>query len=108
MTKFLEGAYTVFAIITVVLVVVLCVTLAWDALAWLTGNEDSWRNTRFRGAIYTFAALLLIQIPMAIINSAHGWSFKRYSLSRSGKSHLPPKDPAERNKWANRLPPYDG
>lgn len=77
----------------------LWISLIWDTLAWLTNNQQAWKNTAFRGALFSFGALIVWHILTALADKI--WR------AVATPPNAPPADPAERLKWANRLPPYD-
>ncbi len=96
-------------LIQMILFVVFIIILPWDLLAWLTGNQDTWKNTGFRGPIILFSIMVVMAIFAGIINAiAHGvGSVKQKLQGKTDGAGMPPSDPSERHKWANRLPPYD-
>lgn len=112
--RFLEA---IIGLTVAVVPLVLVVTVAWDGLAWLTNNQDSWRNTGFRAAGFSLAALLIALLVLLPAGFFFGWASSRLDESAKAAEHKasgdpktgrPPANTPERYKWANRLPPYDG
>ncbi|MGY6634839.1 MAG: hypothetical protein ACXIU8_14020 [Alkalilacustris sp.] len=102
------------ALVLILLTATLFITLPWDLLVWLTGNEDSWRHTGFMAPLAAFVGIVVIRLLCAAVDGFFalvGAGTKALSRSWAAKpravKEAPPACPQERYKWSNRLPPYD-
>lgn len=98
----------------ILLTCVLVITLPWDLLVWLTGNEDNWRHTGFRAPLIAVAGIILIQIMLVVVEGFFNVMDRASEfVLRGGRQNAKPKSEAtlaereDRYKWANRLPPHD-
>jgi hypothetical protein len=90
------------------------ITLPWDILVWLTGNENSWRHTGFMVPLASLAGIIVLALLNAAWNGVAALGAKAVKTVTEGRTkkpravkRKPPECPQERYKWANRLPPYD-
>jgi len=81
-------------------------TIIWDTLAWLTANEDVWRNTGFRVPIISCIVSILLYGASFPINSAI-YEARNEIKYLDSKSARPKKHSREYLDWANRTGKYD-
>lgn len=109
--RYLDRITSPLIVTTLVLFTIFLVTFVWDSLAWLTNNQDNWRNTGFFAPLICFllwvGLLLLLELLLWIIIATHSvGNFVRRRVWGNDKEE-PPSDRYERHLWANRMPPYD-
>lgn len=110
-TVFVWGALVILGFILFWIAFVAFVTTGpWDVLAWLTNNQDKWRNTRFyvpvRAGITFFVLFLLKNQSLAILDSIHVLIKEaKHEIEMENSPHPRPGDP-EYYDWANRSGKY--